>query len=136
MNGFPLKFYEADGPFYDGEVEMVVVPTADGEYEVCAHHENVVVAIATGTMKYRPKDGETLYAAVSSGVLRMEKNECTILVDSAEHPEEIDEARALAQKEEAIERMLQKKSLQEYYLAEAELKRAMTRPKLKGNMIH
>ena len=70
MNGFPLKFYEADGPFYDGEVEMVVVPTADGEYEVCAHHENVVVAIATGTMKYRPKDGETLYAAVSSGVLR------------------------------------------------------------------
>ena len=32
--------------------------------------------------------------------------------------------------------MLQKKSLQEYYLAEAELKRAMTRLKLKGNMIH
>ena len=87
-------------------------------------------------MKYCFKDGETLYAAVSSGVLRMEKNECTILVDSAEHPEEIDEARALAQKEEAIERMLQKKSLQEYYLAEAELKRAMTRLKLKGNMIH
>lgn len=54
-----------------------------------------------------------------------------ILVDSAEHPDEIDEHRAQMKAEATREAMLQKRSIQEYVLAEASLNRAMSRLKVK-----
>ena len=55
-----------------------------------------------------------------------------MLVNTAERPEEIDAERARARAEEAREIMLQKRSLQEYYSAEATLRRAMVRLKASG----
>ena len=53
-----------------------------------------------------------------------------VLVETAERPEEIDEARARAAEEEAREAMLQKKSYQEYRIAEIQLERELARLKL------
>ena len=53
----------------------------------------------------------------------------TLLVETAEHPEEIDIARAREAKERAEEQLRQKQSIQEYYHSRASLARAMTRLK-------
>ena len=74
-------------------------------------------------------------AAVSSGMMKVEKNDVLILVDSVERPEEIDEARAQREADEAREAMLQKKSRQEYQLAQATLARAMNRLRVKAREI-
>lgn len=133
MRTFHLRIYEADGTFFEGEAEMVVVPTIDGEYGVMAYHENIVVSVESGILKYRPEgEEETLYASVSSGMMRVENNDVLILVDSAEHPDEIDETRAREEEEAAREAMLQKRSVQEYLMAEATLQRAVNRLKLKN----
>ena len=133
MKTYRTRIIEADDTFFDGELESITVPAFDGEYGVMADHENLVVAIIPGVIRYRTADGEELTAAVSDGMMRIEDNDVLILVDSAERPDEID-LEKVKQKEIAMrEAMLQKKSVREYALAEASLKRAIARQRLKGD---
>ena len=64
---------------------------------------------------------------VSGGFADMVDNTAKVLAYTCERPEEIDAERSRARAEEAREIMLQKRSLQEYYSAEATLRRAMVR---------
>jgi F-type H+-transporting ATPase subunit epsilon len=75
------------------------------------------------------------FAAVASGMMRIEDNDVLILVDSAEWPDEIDEERAIQRAEEAREIILQKRSITEYALAEATLRRSIARQRLKQRNI-
>ena len=59
----------------------------------------------------------------------MINNRVTILVDTAEKPEEIDIKRAKEARERAEEQLRQKQSMQEYYVSKASLARAMARMK-------
>ena len=125
---FKARIYEADSPFYEGELTSLIVPTVDGQYGIKAHHRNLVVAIVPGVIKYRiPFDDKQYVASVSEGMVRIEDGDVLVLVNTAERPEEIDEERSRLRAEEAREIMLQKRSLQEYYSAEATLRRAMVR---------
>ena len=129
---FNLRVYAADRTFVEGPAELVVITTVDGEYGVMADHENQVVSVEPGMMKYRMKGEETKFAAISSGMMRVENNDVLVLVESAEHPEEIDAVRATEEEAEARETMLQKKSEHEYMMAETMLLRAMNRIKIKN----
>ena len=134
MNTFPLRIYESDGVFYNGEAQSVTVPAGDGEYAVMAMHENAVVAIEPGILHFVTEDGELFYASVSNGMLRIEDGDVLVLVETAEAPEEIDAERARRKEEIAREEMLAKKSLRDYYLAENRLKRELARLKLVKKM--
>ena len=133
MNTFSLRIYEADDTFLIGEAEMVIVPTPDGEYGVMAHHENMVVSVAPGELKYRLAGQELKYAFVASGMMRIEDNDVLILTEAAEHPEEIDMERVRRKEAEAKEAMLQKKSIKDYYLAQATLIRSINRMRVKND---
>ena len=61
----------------------------------------------------------------------MENNTVLILVDTIERPEEIDANRARREAEEAMEAILQKKSIQSYHTAQARMARALNRLKVK-----
>ena len=125
---FKARIYEADGPFYEGELTSLIIPTRGGYYGIQARHRNFVITIIPGGMKYRiPGDDKLYEASVSEGMVRIEDGDVLVLINTAERPEEIDEERSKARAEEAREIMLQKRSLQEYYSAEATLKRAMVR---------
>ncbi len=56
-------------------------------------------------------------------------NRASVLVNTAERPEDIDVKRAEEAKERAEEQLRQKQSIQEYYLSQASMARAMTRLK-------
>ncbi|MCR5543422.1 MAG: ATP synthase F1 subunit epsilon [Eubacterium sp.] len=131
MKTFNCRIIEADNSFYSGEMVSLIVPALDGDYGVLAMHQNVVVAIIPGWLKFQTEDGEWHDAAVSDGMMRVEDGEVLILVDSAEWPDEIDIERVKAKEAAAREAMLQKKSVREYTLAEASLKRAVARLKVK-----
>lgn len=133
MNVFKARIYEADSPFFEGNLVSLIIPTADGAYGIQALHRNLVIATVPGIMKYRiPNDPKQYSASVSEGMVRIEDGDVLVLVNTAERPEEIDAERARARAEEAKEIMLQKRSLQEYYSAEATLRRAMVRLKASG----
>ena len=131
MNTFQLSVFAADRPFYKGECEMLVFPTVEGQYGVLAHHRNMIAAVVPGILHYTLPDHQKKMAAVSNGMVKVEDNEVLVLVDSAEHPEDIDTIRAKNEADMAKEAMLQKRSIQEYHLAQANLARAINRLKVK-----
>lgn len=110
----------------------MVVPTTDGERGILAHHSSMIAAIQPGTLRYQVPGEEPRLAAISPGMVKVEDNDVLVLVDSAERPEEIDEARAQREIEEAREALLQQRSRQEHQIAQATLARALNRLRVKN----
>ena len=135
MDTFQVHILAADRTFYEGPCVSLTVPTSDGEQGILAHHSPMIAAVQTGTLRWQTPDGEVELAAVSPGMVKVENNEVLVLVDSAERPEEIDEARARREADQAREALLQKKSRQEYQLAQATLARALNRLRVKSHGI-
>ena len=113
MDTFQVHILAADRTLYEGPCVSLTIPASDGERGILAHHASMMAAIVPGMVK-------------------VENNEVLVLVDSAERPEEIDEARARREADQAREAILQKKSRQEYQLAQATLARALNRLRVKG----
>ena len=111
MNTFSLKIIACDRVFYDGPCEILKFPGYDGQMAILAHHEKMTTNIEVGELHFRTPDGEEHVAICSDGLLKVKNNEVVVLVYSAEKPEEIDEFRAQAAKERAIEQMQQKQSI-------------------------
>ena len=136
MDAFQVHILAADKTFYEGPCESLTISTSDGEQCILAHHSNMIAAVLPGKLRYRVPGGEIQLAAVSPGMMKVEKNEVLVLVDSAERPEEIDAARARREADEAMEAMLQKRSRQEYQVAQATLARALNRLRVKSSVSH
>lgn len=132
MDTFQVHILAADRTLYEGPCVSLTIPASDGERGILAHHASMMAAIVPGTLRYQPPGEEVQLAAVSPGMVKVENNEVLVLVDSAERPEEIDEARARREADQAREAILQKKSRQEYQLAQASLARALNRLRVKG----
>ena len=133
MDTFQVHILAADRIFYEGPCVSLTIPTSDGERGILAHHENMIAAIQPGTLRWQPPEQEVQLAAVSPGMVKVEHNDVLVLVDSAERPEEIDEARARRAADEAREALLQKKSQQEHQLAQSTLARALNRLRIKSH---
>lgn len=131
MKAFKLTILAAEKPFFDGECVSLVIPTDDGEYGILANHNNVIAAIVPGSLKITTPDGGQIVAALSEGIIKVENNSVLLLVDTAEYPEEIDENRAKRAAEQAKEAILQKKSVKDYYAAQAKMARAISRLKVR-----
>ncbi len=127
MKTFHLRILACNRVFYEGECEMLVFPSFDGEMAIMAGHEQMSTAIEVGEIRFRTEQGIWRIAIVSDGLLKVEKSKVTILVYSAEKPEEIDAFRAEAALERAREQLSQKQSIVEYNISRANLARAMAR---------
>ena len=127
---FHLKITASARSFYDGECESLILPTIDGQYGVLAMHENTVVGIDVGEMRYKT-NGEWVNIVVGEGFAKISGNNVIVLVESAELPSEIDYNRAMQAKMRAEEHLQNKKSLHEYYQGKLSMNRAMARLKVK-----
>lgn len=127
MNTFGLKIIACDRIFYDGRCAQVILPLFDGSRAIQAHHENTVLALEVGEIRIQREDGTWENGVIGVGFAQVVNNRVTIIVDTAEHPEEIDVRRAQEAKERAEEMMRQKRSIQEYHRSKASLARAMSR---------
>ena len=132
MDTFQVHILAADRTLYEGPCVSLTIPASDGERGILAHHSSMMAAVVPGMLRFQPPGEEVQLAAVSPGMVKVENNEVLVLVDSAERPEEIDEARARREADEAREAILQKKSRQEYQLAQATLARALNRLRVKA----
>lgn len=130
MDTFGLKIIASDKVFYEGRCRNLVIPAPDGEKGILPNHENMVIAITVGIARMEIEEGKWQEVAVGTGFVEIVNNRVTLLVDTAERPEDIDVRRAEEQRERAEEQMRQKQSIQEYYHTQASLARAMNRLKL------
>lgn len=133
MKPFNLRVLSPDHPYYEGECESLVITTTEGEYGVLADHSNTIIAVVPGTIKIKPPGGDSMLAAISRGLLKIENNQVLVLVNTIENPDEIDEARARLAAEKAKEALLHKQSKADYIQAQAKMARAMNRLKVKNH---
>lgn len=129
FKSYKLQIMASDHMVFDGQAVSVVVPTTEGLAGILADHSNVVMAVIPGILEYQPEEGERQTVVVSDGLLKSENGEVMILVDTAERPEDIDEARANRARERALEELKRGKTAREHAIAGAELSRALSRIK-------
>ena len=129
MSTFSLKVIASDKIFFDGRAEVLIIPEIDGERAILAHHEDMVIAIRVGEMKFRLEDNTWVTAVIGQGFAQVINNRVSVLVDTAERPEDIDAARAQEALERAKEQLRQKQSLHDFRLSQASMARAMSRLK-------
>lgn len=132
MNLFSLTVLAAERSFYKGDCVSLIIPTVDGQYGIQAAHSNMICAVVPGILKITTSEGTEIVASVSEGLVKVENHQVLILVDTAEHPDEIDINHAKHSAEEAKEAILQKKSIQDYHAAQTKLARAINRLKVKN----
>ena len=133
MNTFKLKIVSSNRVFFDGEAQSLVVPVAgEGLCGFLARHENTVAPIEFGEMKLTDADGNVTEAFVGSGFLEFINNQANLVCISVELPDEIDKRRAAEAAARAAEELRQQKSINEYYMTQANLSRAMERLKIKN----
>lgn len=126
-NTFRIRVITPEHTFFDDEAQMLIVEAADGSYGIMAGHEPVVLSMVEGLLRFQLKDGSWKEAAASSGFATVLPDEVTVMLQTAEWPEDIDKNRALEDARIANERLRQQKSMQEYHLARTMLARAMVR---------
>lgn len=133
MNTFYLRIIASDKVFFHGKVSSIIVPALDGEKGIMAHHEDMVIATEVGEARFKEESSEDWRkVVVGVGFVQVSHNRVTMLVDTAERPEDIDAVRAKEALERAKEQLRQKQSIQEYHVSKASLARAMMRLKQAG----
>jgi F-type H+-transporting ATPase subunit epsilon len=98
---FDVALVTPDGPAFDGEAEMVVVPGAAGEIGVLARHAPLVATLKAGSTRIHVGENEVLEFATGPGFFKVERDRALALVDDAVSVKEIDDERARAQLEAA-----------------------------------
>jgi ATP synthase, F1 epsilon subunit (delta in mitochondria) len=102
---FEVQLVSPERVLYEGEADMVVCRTTDGEIAFLPGHVPLVGAL--GVAKVRiilPEKGE-IAAAVHGGFVEVSGDHVTILSDVAELPGQVDIVRAQTAKENAQQRV-------------------------------
>ncbi len=133
MKTFKLHLIGADRLFYEGECFSIIAPAVDGQVGILADHSNLITGIVPGELTFTTPGEHPLTStvAVAGGIMKVENNDVMILVDSVLSPEEIDADRAREEEAAAREALLQKRGIQEYRSAQAQLARAVTKLKVR-----
>ena len=98
---FDVALVTPDGPAFDGQAEMVIVPGAAGEIGVLARHAPLVATLKSGSTRIHLSPTEVLEFATGPGFFKVELDRALALVDDAVSVKEIDDTRARGQLEAA-----------------------------------
>lgn len=101
-----LRLITMNGQLVDSDVYEVILPTVDGEISVFPDHEPLVTVAKSGVVTVRYEKGHGIehveYFAISGGVVEITGKSVRILVDEAEHGDDIVEAETTAALERAV----------------------------------
>lgn len=86
---------------YDAELQSVQLPTAAGVITVMASHEPLMSVITQGIITIKPVNGAVEHYATFGGVVEVRRSGVKVLVDEADHGDEINEQEAERAREAA-----------------------------------
>ncbi|MCL1936270.1 MAG: ATP synthase F1 subunit epsilon [Defluviitaleaceae bacterium] len=119
--------------FYTGEIKSVSLETKDGKLVIQPRYAPFVCSLVDGIATITTASDEKIVASIMSGFAEVINDKVTILTDSAELPDDVDDNRAVLAKERAKQRLLAVKNEEEIDRERAlkALTRAEIRIKLK-----
>ena len=126
---FSVSLVTPDGPAFEGEATMLIVPGAAGEIGVLARHAPLIATLKAGSTRIHVGEGEERVRefATGPGFFKVEQDRAIALVDDAVSAREIDHERARRQLEEAqaeLERVERGESTADRWVLEQRIKHA------------
>lgn len=115
---------------FSGEVDMVVLPAADGDMGVLPGHAPVIATIRPGTICIYEGGSVTERLFVAGGFVEVTQERCTVLADTATPVEKINAAAAQTEAKDLSEDVSHAKTEDEK--AKAELALAIAEAKVQA----
>ena len=101
-----FQLVSQSGTKFDDDVYEVVLPTLDGEIGVLQDHMPLVSVATNGAIMVRRNSRDTdrdrEFFATNGGIIEVSDNSLRVLVDEADHADDINEAEAQAAHERAL----------------------------------
>lgn len=120
-----IDIVSASKEIFSGLVEMVVATGLLGEIGISPGHAPLLTILKPGEVRLTLPGGAKEIFYVSGGILEVLPLCVTILADTVERADNLDEAAALAAKTRAEEAMANKDAEMDYSVAAVELSRAV-----------
>ena len=98
---FDVSVVTPEGPAYEGEAEMLIVPGAAGEIGVLARHAPLIATLKAGSTRVHVTEKDVREFATGPGFFQVQFDRAIALVDDAVSVREIDSGRAQQQLEDA-----------------------------------
>lgn len=89
-----IDVVSAEGAIYSGSANMVFAPGEMGEIGILPQHAPLLTRLKPGNLRVRNEDDTEQDIFVSGGLLEVQPHMITVLADTAERAEDIDEAKA------------------------------------------
>ena len=126
-----LEIVTGERIVYSDDVDSLVAPGVDGELGILPHHSALMTMLQPGELRVSIGSQETLMA-VSGGFMEVLPHKVTILADTAERADEIDEARAEDARQRAQQRLAEAEKRGDIDVARAHIamRRAVVRLKV------
>lgn len=116
--------------FEDPEVDAVSLPTEEGEITVLPNHIPLISLLKAGVLQIKKGDTK-IPLAVSSGIIEVDGRKVTVLADTAERADELEEEKIEKAREAAKKLMEEKRGDREAFVeASAALERELARLKV------
>ncbi len=93
MPKMQLDIVTAERQLVSEQVDYVSAPGVDGVLGILPRHAPLLTALAPGELRYK-KDNDEYAFAIGGGFMEVRPDHVTVLADTAEEAEEIDEVRA------------------------------------------
>lgn len=130
MSTIKLEIVTAERLVLSEDVEYISAPGVDGILGILPRHQPLLTALTVGEMRYK-KSGQEFHYAIGGGFMEVRPDKVTVLADSAEHADEIDEQRAEQARQQARQTLKDKpKGDIEFARLEQSLRRAEIRLKV------
>ena len=129
-----LKLVTLTGVKVDEPIYSATIPTVDGDISVFPSHESLVTLARTGVIavRFKAEDPDDLleYFAISGGIVQIDQTQIRVLVDEADHGDDIIEAESKAALERALKLQSEAKNQVELEKAHQLVDRHMVRLKV------
>lgn len=127
LTSFKLDVVSAEGHFFSGEALRIRVTGSEGELGIFPGHTALLTSIKPGMVGIVKEDGEEEIMYLSGGILEVQPTAVTILADTVIRANDLDQARAKAAVEKAVQKLKDQDSNISYAQASAELAKALAK---------
>ena len=128
MSTIKVSIVSSSEEIYSGEGTMVFATGSLGEIGIAPGHTPLLTGLAPGPVRVQNGDDEQTFFC-SGGFLEIQPDLVTVLSDTAERADSLDEAEAIKAKESAEQDLANKDATLDYAKASAQLAEAVARLK-------
>jgi len=127
---FDLTVLTLEKPFFNGSVYSVIIPGADGYFQILSNHAPLISLVQPGVVEIEQREGNKEIFAISGGFFEISHNKATLIADAFEKASDIDYQRAVISLENAQARLNSGENQVDIERARLAVKRAKNRIKI------